>query len=63
VQEYTEGEDSELLIAVYDSEAAALAAIDRLKDKSGLVNLPEGFQVHSRELGQESWTEGFVLTD
>jgi hypothetical protein len=63
VRERTEGEDIELLIGVYDTEEAALAAIERLKDKPGFVDFPCGFQVHSREVGQDSWTEGFRVAD
>jgi hypothetical protein len=55
--------DAELLIGVYDSETAAKAAIDRLKNKPGFVDFPEGFQIHLRELGQDSWTQGFVRAD
>lgn len=60
VQERDDGEDVELLIGVYDTESAAEAAIQRLRDKPGFVNFPQGFQIHSREVGQDSWMEGFV---
>jgi hypothetical protein len=54
------GEDDGLLIGVYESEAAAKEAVGRLRTKPGFVNYPQGFQVHSRELGQDSWADGFV---
>jgi homoserine kinase type II len=60
VQENEVRGDTELLIGVYDSEADAKAAIDRLKNKPGFIDFQEGFQIHRRELGQDSWTEGFV---
>ena len=63
VQERKESEDAELLIGVYDSEVAAKAAIDRVRNKPGFADFPEGFQIHHRELGQDSWTEGFVAVD
>jgi len=63
VQERHQAEDVELLIGVYETEAAAEAAIDRLRHKPGFIDFPEGFQIHSRELGQDDWTEGFVETD
>ena len=63
VREREKREDTELLIGVYETEADAKAAIDRLRDKPGFVNFPQGFQVHSRELGHDSWTEGFVQVD
>ena len=39
---------------------SANAAIERLKKKPGFVDFPEGFQIHRRELGLDSWTGGFV---
>jgi len=60
VPEGDDGEDNGLLIGVYDSEPAAKDAIERLQTKPGFVGYPQGFQIHSRELGQDSWTEGFV---
>jgi hypothetical protein len=62
VQEGEGDDDTELLIGVYNSEPAAKAAIERLKDKPGFTDFPDGFQIHRRELGQDSWTEGFVRT-
>ena len=44
VQEHEKGQQTELLIGVYDSEASANAAIERLKKKPGFVDFPEGFQ-------------------
>jgi len=55
-----EKDDDGLLIGVYDSELAARDAIGRLKSKPGFVDNPQGFQIHTRELGKDSWTEGFV---
>ena len=52
--------ENELLIGVYESENDAKAAIDRLRDKKGFVDYPQGFEIHLREIGQDSWTEGFV---
>ena len=53
-------QDDQLLIGVYESRSAAKIAIERLRTKPGFVDYPQGFQIHSRELGQDSWTEGFV---
>lgn len=60
VPEGEEDDDSGLLIGVYASESDASAAIERLRSKPGFVDYVKGFQIHSRELGQDSWTEGFV---
>jgi len=60
---YSEGEDDEenaLLIGVCDSEPAAKAAIERLRNKPGFVDYAQGFRIYSRELGKDSWTEGFI---
>jgi hypothetical protein len=59
VSEADEEDDNGLLIGVYRSESMAKAAIERLRAKPGFADYPEGFQVHSRELDQDSWTEGF----
>jgi hypothetical protein len=61
VQERVDHEDTELLIGAYSSEAEAKAAIQRLKNKSGFVAFPEGFQIHSCELDRDHWTDGFVV--
>jgi homoserine kinase type II len=55
-----ESDDNGLLIGVYDSEPAARAAIERVKNKPGFAEYPRGFQIHPRELGRDSWTDGFV---
>jgi hypothetical protein len=53
--------DTELLIGVYRSEESAKGAIERLKDQPGFKDHPEGFQVYSRMLDEDSWTEGFAM--
>lgn len=59
-QECEQGEDTELLIGVYRTEKAAEEAISRVKDQPGFRDYPEGFQIHSRVLDEDSWTKGFV---
>ena len=54
VQERNEGEDTGLLIGVYETEEDAKAAIDRLRNKPGFVDFPEGFQIHRLELEHDS---------
>jgi len=58
-----EEEGMELLIGVYETQAAAKAAIQRLKCKPGFIDSPERFQVEAYRLGQDNWTEGFVRSD
>ena len=56
----TNNEDDSLLIGVYETNGAAQAAIQRLINKPGFVDFPEGFQIHPRVLGKDHWEEGFV---
>ena len=63
VQERKGLADIELLIGVYETEPDARDAIGRLKDKPGFARFPQGLQIHSRELGRETWTEGFISDD
>jgi hypothetical protein len=60
VQENANAEDTELLIGIYESKSDAESAIGRLRGKRGFVDFPQGFQIHEREVGLDSWTEGFV---
>lgn len=55
-----EDQEDGLLIGIYGSESSASAAIERLKDKPGFIDFPKGFRIYSREIGRDSWTEGFV---
>jgi len=48
------------LIGVHRTEEVARSAVERLEDKPGLVHSANGFQIHDRALGEDSWTEGFV---
>ena len=51
-----------LLLGAYPYEEDAKEAIQRLKDKPGFVDYPEGFEYHDYELGVEveQWKEGFT---
>jgi len=59
-REHRDGDDTDLLIGVYQGEADAKAAIERVKNQPGFVNFPEGFLIDPYELGKDHWTEGFV---
>jgi len=54
-------DEEELLIGIYESEADARHAIERLRKQPGFVDAPDGFQINSYELGKDHWTDGFVL--
>ena len=58
-----EDDDNGLLIGVYRAESSAKSAIERLLTKPGFASYPEGFQIHSRELDRDGWSEGYVDTD
>ncbi len=53
-------QDDELLIGVSETESDANNAIERLKSKPGFLDFPQAFEIHSYELGQDHWTEGFI---
>ena len=53
--------ENELLIGAYTAEEEAKSAIERLRDRPGFVNGPDGFQVHRYELNRDNWTDGFVI--
>jgi hypothetical protein len=55
-----DGDDTELLIGVYRTEADALAAKDRLKSQPGFREYLDGFTISEYQIGQDHWTEGFV---
>lgn len=55
-----DSDDDALLIGVYETEDDAERAISRLRQMPGFIDAPTGFQIHTRELGQDSWKEGFV---
>jgi len=38
-----------------------MAAIERMKNKSGFADFPQGFEVGAYSLDHDHWTEGFVL--
>ncbi len=63
VQERDEAEDIELLIGIYESEADARAAIERVRTKPGFADFPEGLQIYEYQLGRDSWQDGFVSRD
>jgi hypothetical protein len=52
--------EDEKLIGVYATNADAVAAKERLKQKPGFVDTPEGFEIHEYQLNQDHWTEEYV---
>jgi hypothetical protein len=54
--------DIELLIGVCTSEHDAHLEIERLKNKPGFVNFPEGFQIHRYQVGRTAWEDGYIET-
>jgi hypothetical protein len=60
MREREDGEDTELLIGVYQTEQDANAAIERLRSKPGFAEFPQGFLAVKYEINKDHWTEGFV---
>jgi hypothetical protein len=60
VHRLPDGEDDEKLIGVYRTDADARAAIERLRDKPGFRETPNGFEYHTYVLDRDGWTEGYV---
>ena len=55
-----EHSDDSKLLGVYSSETSAKVAIERVEGQPGFVDHPNGFQVVSYEIDNDSWSEGFV---
>jgi hypothetical protein len=49
------------LIGVYATNADAIAAKERLRQKPGFVNTADEFEIHEYQLNQDHWTEGYVF--
>ncbi|MBU3890982.1 hypothetical protein [Methylosinus sp. KRF6] len=47
-------------IGVYRTEADAKAAIQRLRDKPGFCDYPEGFEISRCPLNKDNWPKGFI---
>jgi hypothetical protein len=59
IRGYHDREDTELHIGVYGTRENAENAVERLKDKPGFRDWPDGFEVRSVTLDRDHWTEGF----
>ena len=60
VLEDDEFKENAKLIGVYRSPKDCNEAIERLKDKPGFRDFPEGFETNEYLLNKDHWTEGFV---
>jgi len=56
-------DEADILIGAYSSEEQAKAAIERLRNKEGFVDFPQGFEIYSRELDRDSWVKGFKYVE
>ena len=59
--ENSDRELEEFEIGLYSSKELAREAIERLKDKPGFRDHPEGFKIYEFELDKDGWEEGFVV--
>ena len=55
--------DDEKLIGVYSTEEKAKDAIERLKEKPGFRDYPDGFEICDDVVDRDSWTEGFISVE
>ncbi len=52
--------DEVKMIGVYATQAEAEAAVERLRQKPGFRDWPDGFAIDEYELGFDHWIEGFA---
>ena len=60
VHEAANAEDDEKLIGVYATEVDAMSAVNRLRQKPGFKDFPQGFQIVKYIINRDGWTEGFI---
>lgn len=53
-------DEDEKLIGVYQSKELAKAAMQRLKDKPGFSETPDGFVYDKYEINKDHWETGFI---
>jgi homoserine kinase type II len=56
-------DEADIFVGAYSSEAQAKAAIERLQNKNGFADFPQGFEIYPRELDHDSWVEGFKYVE
>lgn len=61
-REYDHRQDTELSIGIYSSREEAEAIVERLQNKPGFNEYPEGFAIHETRVGLTGWVEGFITT-
>jgi len=54
------GETDDKLIGVYVTQGDAEAAIQRLSDKPGFRDVPNGFLVDPYTLNRDHWPDGYI---
>jgi Mlc titration factor MtfA (ptsG expression regulator) len=57
--EDTDDEDVKI-VGIYSSAKQAKLAIERVKNKPGFINFPDGFQIIKGVLNRDGWCEGFI---
>lgn len=57
------GEEGAKLIGVYKTVDDAELAQKRVQQQLGFRDMPDGFQVSEYTVGEDHWTEGFVIAD
>ena len=57
--EDTDDEDVKM-IGIYSSAELAEQAKERVQDKTGFVDFPEGFSIIEEVLDRDGWVDGFI---
>jgi len=60
---FPDGREDDKLIGVYESNAAAQAAQDRVGRQPGFIETPEGFEIGEYTVNKDHWHEGYVTVE
>ena len=63
VDDRADDDEDVKLIGIYPTEEDARAAIARLVVQPGFRDVPNGFHVDRYTVGEDHWTEGFMIVD
>ena len=60
VHELEDESEDVKLIGVYSSEDAATSAVERLRQRPGFCDTPDGFQIDRYRIDEDRWVSGFI---
>ena len=56
-------DEADIFIGAYSTEEQVKAAIERLGNKEGFVDFPQGFEIYPYEVDHDYWEEGCKFVD